>query len=73
MFRVGLVCTGIKTFCFEQAAASGHEGLLGDVCYAAEYAKFLSVTFVTMMRFVLTVVNVVGIIFLHSGERLKTG
>ena len=35
--------------------------------------KLLSVTFVTMMSFVLTDAIAVGIIFLVSGERLKTG
>nr|DAK77007.1 MAG TPA: hypothetical protein [Caudoviricetes sp.] len=48
--------------------------MFGDICYAAKNIKLLSVTFVTMMSgIVLTVANLIGIIFLILGERLKSG
>ena len=69
------LCAGVD-FCgdgFDQSVARADRRLFGDVCGACEQVAVLSVTFVTMMRFILTIVYAVGIIFLISGERLKSG
>ena len=69
------LCAGVN-FCgdgFNQPVARADRRLFGDIGGACEQIAVLSVTFVTMMRFILTIVYAVGIIFLISGERLKSG